>query len=238
MYIKSIKKNYGKVSKILVYNRGVQIEPPSCKIHKRISCPECYVRCVNPVPSPSSLARTKAMITDYTMCNQFELFCTFTYDPQKVDSFNVDEGKKIMSKWLNNERSRNSPDLVYLAVPELHKSGRIHFHVLMKNYLGNLEQTNKQIKGREVFNLGKWNYGYSTAIKIDNIEKVSNYVQKYITKDMLKIGNKKRYFASRNMVKPKVDYNVNLQEEIYTRTIFVMGKYYSEHYKIYKVKNS
>lgn len=237
MYIKNIKKDYGTTSKILVYNRGTEISPPTCKLHMQISCPECYVRSVNPIPSPSSLQRSKSMITDYTLANDFDLFCTFTYDPKKVDSFNVDEGKKVMSKWFNNERSRTSPDLVYLAVPELHKSGRIHFHALMKNYKGNLEQTNKQIKGREVFNLGKWNYGYSTAVKIDNIRKVSSYMQKYITKDMLKIGNKKRYFASRNLVKPKVDYNVNMIEEVHSRPLFVQGKFVSEYYKIYFTLN-
>lgn len=237
MYIKNIRKDYGKSSKILVYNRGTDISPPTCNLHDAISCPECYVRSVNPVPSPSSLQRSKSMITDYTLANDFDLFCTFTYDPEKVDSFNVDEGKKVMSKWFNNERSRTSPDLVYLAVPELHKSGRIHFHALMKNYRGYLVFADRKVNGRDVYNLDKWKYGYSTAVKIDDIRKVSSYMQKYITKDMLKIGNKKRYFASRNLIKPKVDYNVSMVEHVYSRPLFVKGKFVSEYYKIYYTLN-
>lgn len=237
MYIKSIKKDYGTTSKILVYNRGTEISPPTCKTHNQISCPECYVRSVNPIPSPSSLQRSKSMITDYTLANEFDLFCTFTYDPQKVDSFNIDDGKAKMTKWMQNQKRYHSPDLTYLVVPELHKSGRIHFHALVKNYNGQLVQTTNTIKGRNVFNLGKWKYGYSTAVKIDNIRKVSSYMQKYITKDMLKIGNKKRYFASKNLKKPKVDYNVNMIEEVHSRPLFVQGKFVTEYYKIYYTMN-
>ena len=63
MYIKNIKKDYGTTSKILVYNRGTEINPPTCKLHMQISCPECYVRNVNPIPSPSSLQRSVAFRT-------------------------------------------------------------------------------------------------------------------------------------------------------------------------------
>jgi len=234
MYIKTIKKDYGKTIKILSYNRGVDISPPQCKTHNQIGCNICWVRSVNPIPSPSSLMRSKTRITDYTLANDFDLFCTFTFNPELVDSFNLSEAKAKMSKWLNNAR-RYSPDLKYLIVAELHKSGRIHFHALMKNYLDTLQQTHKQKNGREIFNISKWHYGFSTAVEITDIGKVSSYMQKYITKDMLKIGNKKRFWASRNLTKPVIDYNVNMVEEVFSRPLFVTGEVQLEYYKIYRI---
>lgn len=234
MYIKTIKKDYGKSIKILSYNQGVDISPPQCKKHMAVSCQICWTRTTNPVPSPSSLMRTKTRLTDYTLANDFDLFATFTFNPELVDSFNYDEAKSKMSKWLNNAR-RYSPDMKYLIVAELHKSGRIHFHALMKDYLGTLEDTKRTKNGRKIYNISNWGYGWSTGIKIDNIHKVSTYIQKYVTKDMLKVGNKKRYWASRNLIKPVVDYNVNMVEEVYSRPLFIMGEYEAEYFKIYKI---
>lgn len=234
MHISNIKKDYGKSIKILKYNRSVDISPPRCKEHLIIGCQICWKRSINPIPSPSSLMRSKTAITDYTLSNNFDMFATFTFDPKKVDSFNFELAKSKISKWLNNSR-RNSPDLMYLWVAELHKSGRIHFHMLMKNYLDSLQPTNKKIKGRKVYNLSKWPYGFSTVVEIDDIGKVSSYIQKYITKDMLKIGNKKRFATSRNLTRPIVDYNVNMIEEVYSRPLFVTDEVQFEHYKIYKI---
>lgn len=237
MYIKTIKKDYGKSIKILRYNHGVDISPPRCNEHQSVACQICWTRSINPVPSSSSLMRTKTKITDLTLANDFDLFCTFTFDPLLVDSFNYETAKSKMSKWLNNSR-RNSPELSYLIIAELHKSGRIHFHALMKNYKGELTFTNKQKNKRNIYNMPNWQYGFSTAIKIDNIGKVSSYVQKYITKDMLKIGNKKRFWASRNLKKPTVSYNINMVEEVYSRPLFIMGQVSMEYYKIYKILKS
>lgn len=234
MYIKSIKKDYGKTIRIVNYNRGVVIDPPRCKDHDQIACQLCWKRVVNPIPKPSSLQRSKTKITDYTLANDFDLFCTFTFNPELVDSFNIQEAKDKMSKWLNNSR-RNSPDLKYLIVAELHKSGRIHFHALMKNYRGELQPTQRSKNGRKIYNLLKWRYGFSTAIEIDNIGKVSSYMQKYVTKDMIKIGNKKRFWASKNLTKPVVDYNVNMVEEVFSRPLFVTGIAQMEYYKVYSI---
>ena len=244
MYVKSIAKNYGKITKIMVYNRGVELEPPRCKLHEQIVCTICWERKQNPIPSPSSLMRSKTKITDYTLANDFDLFTTFTFDPQKVDSLDFDFAKSKMSKWLNNAR-RSSPELKYLIVAELHPtSGRIHFHALMKNFLGELipahnkNGTLKKKNNRQIFNIGSYHWGWSTAVKIDNIGKVSSYVQKYVTKDMLRIGNKKRFWCSRNLIKPVVNYNINMVEEVYSRPLFIIGEHREEYYKIYKILNT
>jgi len=63
-------------------------------------------------------------------------------------------------------------------------------------------------------------------------------IQKYVTKDMLKISNKKRYWASKNLIKPEKDYNINMQEVVYTRPLFILGEHKEEYYKIYTILNS
>jgi len=243
MRINSIRKDYGTISKILTYNKAIEVSPPQCDPHGKSACVECWPRSKNPTPSQSSLQRSKTLITDYTLANQFDLFTTFTFDPKKVDSLDIALAKSKMSKWLNNAR-RHSPDLIYLIVPELHKSGRIHFHALMKNYNGILTPSYtksgriRTSKGRVVFDIGQYHWGFSTAVRIDNVEKVSSYMQKYVTKDMLKIGNKKRFWVSKGLNKPIKTYNVNMWDEVTKKPLFVLDVYSHEYYKIYKILNT
>jgi len=217
MYLSNILKDYGTHKKLLVYKHPFNAQPPTCKVHYAVSCQICYPRtrckvvdcelCLSKEPSDVSITRTKTTITDYVLCNDFEYFCTFTFDPTKVDSFNVVNAKKSMSNWLNNQR-KTSPLLKYLIVAEKHKSGRIHFHALFKNYEGILTDSGRLKNARRILNISGWKHGYSTAIKIDNIAAVGFYMQKYITKDMIKTTNKKRYWASKNLQKPQKIYNI------------------------------
>jgi len=236
MRIKTIQKNYGKVSKITRYNFSIDINPPRCKDHDNISCMICWPRKSNPIPSASSLQRTKTTISDYILANDFDLFVTFTYDPEKVDSMNEQLAKSKMDNWLSNSR-RTSPLLGYIIVAEYHKSGAIHFHGVFINYLGSLTDTHRNKNGKRIYNLEKWKYGFSTATKITDIHKTSNYIKKYITKDMIKIGNKKRYWASKNLKKPIKTYNVPLQETVFSRPLFIQGVHKEEYYKIYTILN-
>lgn len=210
MIVKSITRHYGTHSKTVVYNKALEFQAPTCRIHATVSCQICFKRGKRSEVSISSLQRTKTAIRDYVACNRFDLFATFTYDPEKVDSFDVEHSKRVMSKWLNNAR-RKSPSLKYIIVAELHKSGRIHFHALLQNYLGDLTPTRYTSKGRRVYNIHHWNFGWSTAVKIEgSIEdsaKVGSYVGKYITKDMLTPSDKRRYWASKNLNKPEKFYN-------------------------------
>lgn len=235
MLIKSIKKDYGNQIKILKYKKLQKLEPPRCTNHGVILCYSCYPRKINPIPSPSSLQRTKTKITDYTLANNFELFTTFTFNPELVDSMDIDLCKRKMSNWLSNQK-KTSPNLQYLIVAEKHKSGRIHFHALFKNYRGKITNSKRAVKGRTVYNIDGWRYGFSTAVKIDNIQKVSTYMQKYITKDMLKMSNKKRFWCSRGLIKPIVDYNVDMYEEVYSNPLFVSSQFHDEYFSIYIIQ--
>lgn len=235
MRINTIKKNYGNTSQILRYNHSITIEPPRCQTHQIISCMICWPRLGGQVKN-SSLQRTKTMISDYTLANEFDLFCTFTINPVKFDSFNIELCKKKMTNWLNNQRKLN-PDLIYLGVAEKHKSGRIHFHFLFKHYSGTLVDSHRMEKGRIIYNLQNWRYGFSTATRIESLDKTSSYIKKYITKEMIIESNKKRYFASKNLKKPTKEYNIDFRKEVELRPLFLISRKVLEDFKIYKILN-
>lgn len=239
MLIKSITKDYGAFSSTVVYDRALSFQPPHCRLHSRAACPECFRRGKHAQPLQSSIQRTRTSLRDYIVVNEFELFCTFTYDPKKVDSFDISESKRVLSRWLNNSR-RTSPDLAYIVVPELHKSGRVHFHALIKNYKGKLKDSGVVRKSGRLYNISGWSYGYSTAVIIkaskDDHAKVASYMSKYITKDMLLFADKKRYWCSRNLEKPVKYYNI--QREIEDAPLFVESTHVDEYFKIIKSRLS
>jgi hypothetical protein len=150
-----------------------------------------------------SFRRTKTRLSDIVIANEFDLFCTFTFATERQD---IRRCKARMSSWLNNQYKRQGK-FKYLIVPEFHKDGvSIHFHALFQGYKGELvDSGHKRKDGRIVYNIPGWRFGFSTATKIDTegLPLVSSYVKKYITKDMPKIDNKKRYWCSHNLVRPK-----------------------------------
>lgn len=176
------------------------------------------------LPQVSSLNRTKTLIRDIVLCNDFELFCTFTFDPKKVDSFSFPAVYSKMSVWLHHQRdlSRSKGnEFKYLCVPERHKSGRWHFHALISGYTSTLKDSGlKTMTLRPIYNITSFRSGFTTATPIDSAEAVSNYVAKYITKDFIKFFNKRRFFCSRNLSRPIREIN----SPIFSRTLPVFRK--------------
>lgn len=158
----------------------------------------------------NSMVRTVNRVYHLSRSNHWEWFFTLTFNPEKVDSFDYSACTEKLSKWLNNLR-RTAPDLKYMAVPEKHKSGRFHFHGLFAE-CGGIQFTDsgrKTKSGDIIYNIGNYKLGFSTATKIKENEKVTKYILKYITKDLVSVTpNKKRYWASRNLtdIQPIKDY--------------------------------
>lgn len=161
-----------------------------------------------------SLRRTKRAVKDYVLCNQFELFATFTFAKERQD---VERCRARMSNWLKNEQKRKGK-FEYLIVAERHKDGALHFHALIKGYNGRVEQakhpkTGEPIvqKGRIVYALPSWTAGFTNVKRVDeqpdSHAKVANYVTKYITKDMPLFANRNRYWASFGLKLPLIVYN-------------------------------
>lgn len=148
-----------------------------------------------------SRARSLSRVYHLARSNVWEWFFTLTFNPKKVDSFDYDVTKKKLSRWLENMR-RISPEMRYLLVPELHKSGRIHFHGLFANCdsLGFINSGHTTKDGQVIYNVGSYKLGWSTATKIKDNSRCTKYISKYITKELCAdTFGKKRYWYSRNL---------------------------------------
>ena len=134
----------------------------------------------------SSLSRTKQKIYNYAFSNDWSngLFFTITFDPKQVDSFDYDKCYKRLHQFLKNINDQN-PDFKYIFVPEFHKSGRIHFHGIGTNCDKlKLEDSGIKKNGKKIYNVNSktFRYGFTTVSKIEDTQKVSSYITKYITK--------------------------------------------------------
>lgn len=156
----------------------------------------------------SSYRRTRKMIFDLCMSNLWEYFVTFTFAEDKVDRYDYEECSKKMANWINNVKKKFAPDIKYVVVPEQHKDGAWHFHGVFAN-LGNmtfLDSGRKDKKGKVIYNLYEYKFGFTTATYITDNMATCLYIQKYITKDLCgNLYNKKRYWCSRNLDKPKIE---------------------------------
>ena len=141
----------------------------------------------------SRRAKTRAL--DAILCNpDLDTFATFTFAPDPdLDKSAYDQTYDILKPWLSNRVQRN--DLKYIVVPELHKSGDVHFHGVMNSQALKLEQafypdSGRAIlhNGKKVFNVIDWRAGFTTAQIIGRSDtdrdKVAKYVFKYMGKQL------------------------------------------------------
>lgn len=197
-YISNIKKDYNSMFRVVIYKEPRPVCVPDCTIKRDKSQVD-----ENYEPSVSSLKRTKTLIRDLVLANEFDLFCTFTFDPDKVDRFSYPACWGKFQRWIHNQHLK-SPDIKYLVVPEQHKNGAWHFHVLLGEYHGTLKDSGHfSASGSKVYNVTSYRSGFSTACYIKDKEVVSQYLMKYITKDFIKQFNQRRFTCSRNLIRPK-----------------------------------
>ena len=162
-----------------------------------------------------SMNRSKNNLMDILKSNEFNFFVTLTFDKTKIDRLDDNKTRKAFTQWANNI-TRNLPNLIYVAVPEYHKKGGLHFHLLIGGATAEdlgLEDSGKRVKsgrckGQIIFNVSKWNRkGFSTATEILDINAVKFYLSKYLTKSKVdpRFYNKKRFYVSRNIKLPQVE---------------------------------
>ena len=161
-----------------------------------------------------SMNRAKNNLMDILRCNEFDFFVTLTFNKNKIDRLNDNETRKAFTQWTNNI-TRDLHNLIYVAVPEYHKKGGLHFHLLMGGVTAEdlkLVDSGKCVKsgrckGQIIYNITKWKKGYSTATKILDTNAVKYYLSKYLTKGKVdpRFFNKKRFYVSRNINRPQIE---------------------------------
>lgn len=163
----------------------------------------------------ASVSRAIKTVFDLARSNDWDLMTTYTFDPQKVDSFSWDAVCETMK--LYNRRLRRL-GIKYIQVPELHESGRIHLHGVQQDPDGMLELTPAlnyytqqpvlDAGGRLMYDIVNWEFGWAKATQVDDNARSGMAVVKYIMKYMSKAldwipEGKKRYFASQGLTRPE-----------------------------------
>ncbi len=168
-------------------------------------------------------------IKGYALCNSFRWFVTLTFDPKKVDSSDYETAKTALLKWCRKMRDEckvhdEHKHFDYLMIPELHKSGAVHFHGLLGDIPAHFVEaanpkTGKPVirHSRQVYNLPEWGYGFSDCEEIESPERAASYITKYVTAALLtdkEMYNKKRYFNSQGLKKPVVSFGMDDNAEL------------------------
>lgn len=158
-----------------------------------------------------SLSRSRRIVLELGLCNDWAYFCTFTLDPKKYDRHDLGKFKEDLSQFARDQRKKYKKkgfdfSFDYLFVPELHKDGSWHMHGLVSDispalisFLDQRQQgkkvPDKLIKG-DFFNWPDYEkkFGFCSLGKIRNRIATAFYITKYITKDIdssdVAVGNR------------------------------------------------
>ena len=151
-----------------------------------------------------SMRRAKSKLRKLALANNFRWFVTLTLNPEFVDSYDGPAVIKKLNAWCSNMVQRKG--LIYILVPERHKSGRIHFHGFFNDCVEAVESGHFDSQGHPIYNLPQWALGFTTAIEIyDDYQKAVGYVCKYIGKQGEKPAGR-WYYSGGDLKAPKVRY--------------------------------
>ena len=152
--------------------------------------------------------RTIQNIFAIARSNNWDWFCTFTFDPKRVNRQNYDNCYSCLYSWLKSIKKKYT-DIKYLIVPELHSDGfSWHFHGLFSNCPDSMFTfKHRNYKNEEIYNINGFEYYglVNSATKIVDSNKSAMYIAKYIKKDLVtKTLYKHRYLYSKNCNRPLV----------------------------------
>lgn len=185
-----------------------------------------------------SIKRAKDKVFDIVYLNPWNYFITITFSDEFVNRSDVNEVMKKLTRWLSDQVKRRG--LKYILIPEYHKKGGIHCHMLCNDVFTMIDSGTKSYRGfkkpmkentarskglnpdsgKTVYNIKEWKLGFSTAIEVyGERSQLSYYITKYITKDIKKIFGK-YYWSSRNIrrdceiILSNTDYDTVMSDEI------------------------
>lgn len=151
-----------------------------------------------------NLARARARIREYALCNPWEYFVTLTLNSDKQCRYDLAEYIHDLGIWIGNYNKRYGVKLKYLLIPEQHKDGAWHMHgffhgvaadSLVKNEHGYLDLPYYAKR-----------FGYISLSPIKDKNKCSSYITKYVTKDVGKaiVLSKHVFYHSRGLAEAEV----------------------------------
>ena len=145
-----------------------------------------------------SLSRTKRMIKELALCNDFEYFSTLTINSDMADRFSLDNCQQLLKKLLKKIKRKNK-NFRYIFITEKHENGAFHFHGL----IGGINKEDFVLNDNGYYHLPIFtdNLGFNSFSPIVDYSKCCNYITKYITKDCVKNSHNQVYISSRGLKK-------------------------------------
>lgn len=176
-----------------------------------------------------SESRLRNQVRELGACNEWDYFITITLNPAKWDRMNP----KLLQSAINNDfrrwarkqinNTRPYKKCAYLIIPECHQNGAIHLHGLVhlipeaELLPYTMTEINSDIplpyriceavrNKIEIYHCKIWDekYGYNTLTRIRDRDRISNYLTKYITKELNATIFKTRCWHSRGLNKAEL----------------------------------
>jgi len=178
---------------------------------------------VNSEKLDNNLSRAKATVKELALCNPWEWFCTFTIDSQKYDRYQLDKYYSEFAKFLKkyNERQPMEYKVKYVLIPEQHEDCAWHIHGIIKGINPNDIYINQN--GYLGWKQYEKKFGFISFAKIEDIDRASSYILKYMTKDKSKNVseiNRHLYYCSKGL---------NRAVELYRGSALYHGSWDWEH---------
>lgn len=80
----------------------------------------------------NSISRTRRLILEYALANDWDYFITMTLDKEKGNRFDLEGWRKRFSEWLKYRRKEYGLKVDFILVPEQHGDGAWHAHGLIR----------------------------------------------------------------------------------------------------------
>lgn len=157
-----------------------------------------------------SYQRSVSRLYDILHANNWDYFFTLTLDPEKVDRYDYLACADLIHHFTDIIYRRGG---LYVIVPERHIDGAWHYHGLINS----LDDKFLVVNDFGYFEFRDYSYGYCSLSHVVDSQKASNYIMKYMIKgyNYLDIPKgKKRYWASRGLNVPEVEYDVMTEDQI------------------------
>ena len=214
-YNKTIVKVYGfgdnKKIKVTLMNC---VKSKDIEIDKNLSSERGKV---NTSKLDENLSRTKNKIFELAYCNKWDYFFTGTLNPNKHDRTDLELFHKQLTQFIRDTNKKYNCKIKFLFVPELHSDRKSwHIHGFLQGVPDNLlsqfkigDKMGKVIaekvqNGEIVYNWLDYSkkFGFCDLEPIKNHEAVSNYITKYINKELATSVtelNAHQYYHSRGL---------------------------------------
>lgn len=143
----------------------------------------------------------------------WETFITLTFEENIID---LEYANKKFRNFVDSIKRINK-DFKYICIPEFQKRGAVHYHLLTNISIDDSRFIYSQEDNIKFKHVKYWSYGFT---KVDNlqgdIKKIIGYISKYMTKDIdNRLFNRHRYYFSRNLNRPIVNYIDSSNEKEY-----------------------